>query len=208
MSFLEQRIDPRITQGIVFRETVPGRTIARLPGGAIAQNFVSSMPLTAGDLVHGVRSASEYQTLIDAWYIVMFTPYEGLRVKNWRDFQATLTNTSATFVTGSTTVLQLQRKHTFGGITFLRDIKKPCASPAVVVYRTRTGSTASIAATVDTTTGLATISGHTSGDTYTWTGEFDIPMTFTSNEWGASIEGTSSNVFVVSGSIQMEEIRP
>jgi uncharacterized protein (TIGR02217 family) len=206
MAFLEQRIDAKITRGVRFTETVPGRVMNRYPNGRLVQNFEGEVPLTTCDLAHGVRSSADFQALLDAWYIVNFTPYEGLRVKNWRDYIATQTNTSATFLSGSTTQLQLQRLHTFGGVTFLRDIRKPCASPAVVVYRTRTGATSSIAATVDTTTGIATISGHVSGDTYTWTGEFDIPMTFTDNEWAATLEVHTSNLHLVSGTVRMEEL--
>jgi uncharacterized protein (TIGR02217 family) len=207
MAFLEQRIDAKITRGVVFTETVPGRTFVRLASGKTKQNFQASAPLTLCDLSHGVRSAAEYQTLLDAWYVVMFTPYEGLRVRNWRDYIATQDNSRCTFVTGSTTVLQLQRVHTFGGQTYLRSIKKPCAAPAPVVYRTRTGATSSIAASVETTTGLATISGHVEGDTYTWAGEFDLPMTFSANEWRASLEVSTINLHVVSGEIAMEELR-
>jgi uncharacterized protein (TIGR02217 family) len=205
MAFLETRLDAKITQGVTFTEAVPGRTIARLPNGRLYQNFTAAMPLTSCDLSHGVRTAAEYQAVLDAWYIVSFTPYEGLRVKNWRDFQATAANTTLTFITGST--WQLQRLHSFGGIQFKRDIKKPCASPSIVITRNRSGSFTTASATVDTTTGIATISGHVGGDTYTWAGEFDIPMTFTANEWSASLDGGGGAVYAVSGTIQMEEIR-
>lgn len=205
IDFLEQRIDAKITRGVVFAETVPGRNIVRLPSGKTAQSFQASMPLTTCDLSHGVRSAADYQTVLDAWYIVNFTPYSGLRVKNWRDYIASQSNTALTFITGST--WQLQRKHVFGGVTFLRDIKKPCASPAVVIYRTRSAVITTASATVDTTTGIATISGHMEGDTYTWSGEFDLPMFFTDNEWSASLEVHTSNLHVTSGNIKMEELR-
>lgn len=205
MAFLEQRLDSKITEDVVFTETNPGRTIARLRSGKIGQDFPSSMPMTICDLVHGIRSAAEYQTVVDAWYIVNFTPYTGLRVKNWRDFRATQANTALTFITGST--WQLQRKHTFGGATFLRNIKKPCASPAVVIYRTRDSVVSTASATVDTTTGIATISGHVEGDTYTWTGEFDLPMTFTDNEWRATLKVHIENLHIASGSILMEELK-
>lgn len=205
MSFLEARIDSKITHGVIFAETVPGRVIARTASGKMNQVFLSSMPLTTCDLSHGVRSAADYQAVLDAWYIVNFTPYEGLRVKNWRDYIATQANTSLTFITGTT--WQMQRKHTFGGVTFLRDIKKPCASPAPVIYRTRASVVTTAIATVDTTTGIATITGHAGGDTYTWTGEFDIPMTFSGNEWSASLEVNTDNLHVISGTIAMEEVR-
>lgn len=207
MAFLEQRIDARITRGVTFAETVPGRSIVQTRAGKTAQEFLSSAPLTTCDLSHGVRSAAHFLTLLDAWYIVMFTPYEGLRVKNWRDYIATQANTTATLLTGSTTELQLQRLHAFGGIQFKRDIQKPCASPAVVVYRTRGGSTSVITAAVDTTTGIATISGHADGDIYTWTGQFDLPMTFAENEWAATLEVSTQNLHLVSGTIKMREVR-
>lgn len=205
MAFLESRLDAKITRGVVFAETNPGRSIAELRSGYIGQDFASSMPLTTCNLSHGVRSAAEYQTVLDAWYVVNFTPYEGLRVKNWRDYIATQDNTSLSFITGST--WQLQRKHTFGGITFLRDIKKPCALPAIVVYRTRAAVVSTASATVDTTTGIATITGHVADDTYTWTGEFDIPMTFADNEWSASLEVHTQNLHVISGEINMRELK-
>lgn len=207
MAFLESRLEARITRGVTFTETVPGRTLRRYASGGLDQEFIASAPILRCDLSHGVRSAEDYQAILDAWMVVMFTPYEGLRVKNWRDYLATQSNTSATFLAASTTQLQLQRKHTFGGITFLRDIKKPCASPVVTVYRTRSGSSSSIASTVDTVTGIATISGHVGGDTYTWEGEFDFPMTFSDNEWQATLEVSTQNLHVVSGSISMEEVR-
>ena len=35
---------------------------------------------------------------------------------------------------------------------------------------------------IDTATGIATISGHVSGDTYNWAGEFDVPVTFSGSK--------------------------
>lgn len=98
------------------------------------------------------------------------------------------------------------RRHLFGGIEYLRSIKKPCASPASTVYRTRSGSTTLISATVDTTTGIATISGHVVGDTYTWAGEFDVPVTFVDDEWTSSLEVNTQNLHVMSQSIKLEEL--
>ena len=203
MAFLEQRLDPRITVGAVFTETIPGRSLIRFPSGRLEQNFLSARPLLTCELEHGIRKAADYQTVLDAWMVVMLTPYEGLRVKNWRDYQATKTNTNLTFITGST--WQLQRKHTFGSVTVLRNITKP-VSPTVTVFRTRSMVETTATATIDYTTGIATITGHAVGDTYTWTGEFDFPMTFSSNEWQASLEANQGGVAVVSGTIQMEQV--
>lgn len=206
MAFLEQRLDTRITHGAIGGPSVPGRVKRYLPNGELYQNFTSTRPVHRYDVSHGLRSRADFQTVLDAFYVVMFTPYTGLRYKDWRDFIATQANTRATLLAGSTTQLQLQRRHVFGGIQFLRDIKKPCAAPTPTVYRTRSGSTSSISATVDTTTGIATISGHVNGDTYTWIGEFDVPVTFVDDEWTGSLEVNTENLHVNSAPIKLEEL--
>jgi uncharacterized protein (TIGR02217 family) len=203
MAFLEQRLDPRITVGAVFTETIPGRSLIRFPSGRLEQNFLSAAPLLTCELQHGIKTAADYQRVLDAWMVVMLTPYEGLRVKCWRDYQATQLNTTLTLISGSD--YQLQRKHTFGAVSVLRNITKPVTG-TVVVYRLRTGVTTVATATIDYTTGIATITGHTVGDTYTWAGEFDFPMTFSTNEWQASLEANTAGVVVVAGTIAMEQL--
>lgn len=205
MSFLEQRIDKRITLGARVSVTNPGRIKVYTESGRLTQVFTRSAPKHVVDLSHGLRSASDFHAVQDIFYVVHFTPYSGFRVRIESDYQADLTNSKATLLTGSTTILQLQRAHVFGSITMLRDIFKPVAS-TVTVYRTQTGVTSSIAATIDYATGQATISGHTSGDTYSWTGEFDVPMTFVDNEWTATLEVNDRNLHLTNDSIKLEEI--
>lgn len=197
MAFLEARLDAKVTRSVQFIETVPGRDLIRYQSGKLKQNFTAALPITRCELIHGLRSSADYQIVLDAWYIVMFTPYEGLRVKNWRDYIATRTNTSLTLISGS--IYQLNRKHTFGGINFIRPIYKPVASTVVVYDAGGTPLTASI----DYTNGQATVTGTPAS----WSGEFDLPMTFTDNEWSASLEVSTNNLHVFSGSIAMEEIR-
>lgn len=197
MAFLEARLDAKVTRSVQFIETVPGRDLIRYQSGKLKQNFTAALPITRCELIHGLRSAADYQIVLDAWYIVMFTPYEGLRVKNWRDYIATRTNTSLTLISGS--IYQLNRKHTFGGINFIRPIYKPVSGTVVVYDAGGTPLTASI----DYATGQATVTGTPAS----WSGEFDLPMTFTDNEWSASLEVSTNNLHVFSGSIALEEIR-
>lgn len=196
--FLDQRMDTRITRGAQGGPTVPGRTKVYLPGGKLTQSFNATMPLHKYDVSHGLRSAADFQTLVDLWYVISFTPYTGFRYKDWRDYIATRVNTTLTLISGTT--WQLQRTHTFGGITFKRDIVKPCLLPAVIVYDAG-GST--MTGTLDTTTGLWT----GAGTPHDWTGEFDIPVTFTDNEWMGTLEVHTDNLHVTSGEIKLEEIR-
>ena len=199
LSFFEHRLDTRITHGATGGPTVPGRVKRYTATGRLSQNFSASRPLHRYDVSHGLRSRDDYQTVLDLWYVVMFTPYAGFRFKDWRDYQATRTNTKLTLVTGTT--WKLQRRHVAGGIEFLRDIVKPCASPAVVVYD---ASGSPLGATVNTTTGQVEVP---SGTPATWTGEFDVPVTFSDDDWtDSSLEVSTANLHVMTGPIKLEEI--
>jgi uncharacterized protein (TIGR02217 family) len=197
MAFLESRLDTKITHGCSFYIDQPNRTMLRRSGGKLKQIFGASLPIHRCDLSHGVRSRADFQTILDLFYVVMFTPYEGFRVKDWRDFIATATNSALELVSGSD--YQLQRKHTFGGVTFLRDITKPVAS-TVKVYN---ASNVELASTVDYETGIATVTGTPAY----WTGEFDIPMTFSDNTWTGTLEVHTNNLHVSSSPIRLEEVR-
>lgn len=197
MAFLESRISPRITADTDFVVTHPSRTKVYTYGGRLEQEFGDSPPVHKVNLALGVRSKADYQSLIDAFYIVMFTPYEGLRVKNWQDFQATATNSAVASLGGGE--YQLQRRHSFGGISYLRDIKKP-VSGTVAVYAA--GGTP-LTATVDTTDGTFTV---VSGTPAYWVGEYDIPMTFSDDQWRARLEVSTQNLHMVIDPIMMEEL--
>lgn len=200
LAFFDYQLDTKITQGATGGPTVPGRVKRYSAGGRLTQNFSVGAPIHKYDVSHGLRSQADYQTVLDLWYVVMFTPYAGFRFKDWRDYKATRDNTKLTNITGST--WQLQRRHVSHGVEFLRDITKPCASPAVVVYDA--GGVA-LTATVDTATGIATVP---SGTPATWAGQFDVPVTFTDDEWtNASLEVNLANLHVMCGPIQLEEIR-
>lgn len=199
LAFFEYRLDARITQGATGGPTVPGRVKRYLPSGRLAQNFNAQAPIHRYDVSHGLRSRDDYQTVLDLWYVVMFTPYSGFRFKDWRDFTATRNNTKLTLISGNT--WQLQRRHVAGSIEFLRDIVKPCASPAIVIYDA--GGTP-LTASVDTQTGIATVTGTPA----TWTGEFDVPVTFSDDDWvSSSLEVNTQNLHIMSAPIKLEEIR-
>lgn len=204
-TFLEKRIDPRITEG-AQGGPVGQRDMVRRPSGWLDQEFYRSYAMHRYDVSHGIKTLEQFEAVRALFYVVMFTPYLGFRFKDWSDYLATLANSRATFITGSTTVLQLQRVYAMDDLEYLRDIFKPVSS-TVVVYRTRTGVTSAISSTVDYETGRATISGHTSGDTYSWTGEFDVPVTFTDDEWIAEMRGYTERLFMSSLPIKLEEIR-
>jgi hypothetical protein len=204
--FLHSRISERVTAGTNFHVEHPSRLKLYNAAGGLEQVVGSSPPKHYVNLAHGIKTQEDFLSIQDAFYVVVFTPHTGLLVKNWQDFVATQSNSRGTIAGGSPSELQLQRAHTFGSVTLLRNIYKPRATPTPAVYRTRAAVTTQIASSVDTTTGIASISGHIGGDTYTWTGEFDLPMTFSDNQWRARLEGSKNNLWVVSEPILMEEL--
>lgn len=203
-TFLEARLSTKITAGATGGPRVMGRQKTYLPNGRLVQNFVASVPLHEFDVSHGLRNAADFQTVLDIFYVVAFTPYSGFRFRWQADYLATQANSRLTLISGAN--YQLQRVHTFGGVTILRDIKKPVTG-TVLVYRTRSGAVTIASASIDYTTGIAIISGHVSGDTYTWEGQFDIPVTFVDDTWIGSLEVNTSNLHVQSSAIRLEELK-
>lgn len=199
MAFLEQRIDTRVTNETRFVVKHPARVKLYSGSGALeGQNFSDSAPVHRVNLAHGIRTAAQFQAIVDAFYIVMFTPYEGLRVKNPQDFRATLTNSTVASVGGGT--YQLQRRHTFGGINLARNITKPCNDGSIVVYD---ASDTPLTPTINYATGTFTVAAGTPAK---WAGNFDTPMTFEAEEWGAQFEASEGGVLSISEPIWMEEV--
>lgn len=197
MAFLESRISDRITAETEFEVEHPTR-LKLYAQGRLEQVFGDSPPRHVVNLALGVRNKADFQELVDAFYVVMFTPYTGLRVKNWQDYQATATNSAIASLGAG--VYQLQRKHVFGAITYLRDIKKPVNNGALAVYD---AGNVALTATVDYTAGTFTV---VSGTPSYWIGEFDLPMTFVDSRWRARLEVSTQNLHLVNEPIMMEEI--
>lgn len=206
MAFLEERLDSRIERGATGGPKNEGRSKVYTASGKLSQAFQWSAPLQEWDVSHGLKSLSDFESLRAMWYVVNFTPYAGFRFRDWSDFVATQANSRLTFISGST--WQLQRVYTFRGITFARKISKPSAGAAIWRTASGGGSATLASASVDTTTGVATIGGHTAGDTYTWEGQFDVPVTFVDNSLPVTLEsGDQSGPLVIPGSIKLEEVR-
>lgn len=203
MAFLEQRLSDRTEFGAKGGPVNHGRQMIRTASGRLRQVFTWSEPLHTYTVSHGVLDQAQMEELRSFWYVVNFTPYEGFRFRDWTDYQATQDNSRCTLISGSD--YQLQRIYKVGSIEFVRKIQKPASG--AVVYRTRSSVVSAATASVDTTTGIATISSHVSGDTYTWVGEFDIPVTFSDQEWVSELlAATQQSQLTDSPEINLEEI--
>lgn len=203
MAFLEQRLSPRIERGAVGGPINRGRQMVRTAGGKLRQVFTWAEPLREYTINHGIMGAADARELLSLWYVVNFTPYEGFRFRDWSDYVATQATSRCTLISGSN--YQLQMVYTFAGIEFVRRITKPV--DGAQVYRTRLGVVSAASAVISTSTGVAEISGHTAGDTYTWEGQFDVPVTFSGNEWMPQAEALANDgVVATMPTIQLEEV--
>lgn len=209
LTFLEAPIDDAVARGMERTLDDPSRTMLYGPTGQLTQNFKAAAMVYRYDLAPGIKYAEQFLSVQAIWHVVRKGangPYSGFLVKDWGDFKLTQSNSRLTLVTGSVYQINRVYSYTFGAITdeSLRPIYKPAAG--LIVKRTRSGVVTTATATVDTTTGLATISGHAGGDTYTCVGSFLVPVTFSENQWTAKLDGGGKTMVVVSGSIKLEDI--
>lgn len=198
MAFYEQLFPPRISAnmtggpGFLVRE-------ANTVGGQRYTQRDDPYPIHEFQLAHPIRSGQDFEEL-RAFFWVIGGSADGFRFKDFSDFRATQQNTTLTLITGST--YQLCRTYASAAPagsawltasrTFIRPIYKPVSG--LKVYRTRSGSTTDItgSSTITTTNGRVVISGHMSGDTYTWEGEFHIPVAFMNPKAAFQVIGGSS----------------
>ena len=197
MAFLESRMSVHIERGARVIRTNRGRTKAYTGSGKMSQDFAWSAPISEFDISHGILLPTGHEEIDAMWHVVHFTPYEGLRFRNWADYQGVKANTS--LVNISSNLWQLRRKYTFASITFYRTIYKPTSDVVVM-----TSGDTPCTFTLDTTTGIATV---TSGTPSYWTGTFDYPVTFKENEMATRLDGVTSHLILVADSIILEEIR-
>lgn len=197
MAFLESRMSARIERGAKGGPTNRGRRKVYSTSGKMNQVFEWSAPISEFDISHGILLPDGYAEIEAMWHVIHFTPYSGCRFRNWADYQAVKANTTLTNIVSNT--YQLQRKYTFASITYKRNIYKPNAGVAIF-----DASDVACTASVDTTTGIATV---TSGTPSYWTGTFDMPVTFKDNDLMMRLDGTTSNLLLVADPILLEEIR-
>lgn len=206
MDFFEHRLDERISYGARGGPTWK-TTRVRSTSGRQWTNREWDYPLHRYQVGQSVKTNADFETIRALFYVVA-GGYEGFRFKDWADYEATQSNSRLVLASGSPTAWQLCRVYTVAGREFVRPIYKPCASPTPQVYRTRSGVTTLITASVDTTSGLAVFAGHVAGDTYTWVGEFDVPVNFADDELESEIVDDGGDDFLVRWpSIVLEEIR-
>lgn len=178
MAFFDQRLSTRIMLGAKGGPMF-STTVATTTSGKRYPNRNWQYPLHRWNLGEAIRSEADFEEVLALFWNVDGMA-DSFRFRPPLDHTLTKANSRLTFISGNT--WQINRVYALGSRERLRPIKKPALDmAAVAVYRTRDSVETVASATVDGDTGIATISGHVEGDTYTCTGEFDVPVHFTTD---------------------------
>lgn len=205
MSFFEHQMNPDLSFG-AKGGPVFSTSKAYAQGGQRYVNKNWTYPLHRYDIQHCIKSWSDFKEVRNFHYNVAGA-YDGFRFKDWADYETDGTGL-LTLISGSN--YQMHKRYVTGSRTFSRKIQKPVTG--ALIYRTRASVVTNItgSSTVTTTTGIVAVTGHVGGDTYTWVGQFDVPVAFESDEFMPAIinkGGADEEFLMESGPISLEEIR-
>lgn len=134
---------------------------------------------------YGIRNQADFDAILKLFHAVQGRAV-GFRYKDWSDYKScditgtpSATDQAVGTGNGSSTIFQLVKKYTVGGVTLARYIKKPVAGTVLVALN----GSATSAFTVDTTTGLVTMTSAPGvGVVVTCGFEFDVPVRFDVDE--------------------------
>lgn len=104
----------------------------------------------------------------------------GFRLKDWTDY--TCTDEALTNPYPNKTI-QLKKTYTSGGVSEARLIQKPCNNATFVLKCNTVPMVVTTDYSIDYTTGIITlVATPASGDVFTWSGEFDVPVRFDTDQ--------------------------
>jgi uncharacterized protein (TIGR02217 family) len=189
MSFIEERLLESLSYGFSGGPTW-ATNIVTLRSGISRRNVRRDRPLHRFRGSFDRRQEADIQTLLGAFNATAGAAY-GFRFKNPLEYQAF--DELIGVGTGVEQDLQLVRSYVFGPNTRTVSVRKP--NNDVVVRNLETGAV--VASSVDTTTGIVTLTAPP-GDRLSWTGTFDLPVTFDSDEFVAVIENWDATTVDIS----------
>lgn len=204
MAFFEERFPDSIAQGATGGPRF-STSKAVVTGGARSANKNWTAPLHEYNVAQGIKTVAQFDQVRQFFWVVD-GDYDGFRFKDYADFRVGVDRGVLTLVSGAN--YQLGFTYAYGARSVVRRIQKPVPG-TVSVFRLRVGVTTDVTgtSTIDTTTGVVAITGHTLGDTYTWSGEFDVPVAFKEGVLDAKQIGQENSLYMDWGAITLEEIR-
>jgi uncharacterized protein (TIGR02217 family) len=156
------------------------------------------------DVALAVRTATDYSIVLDHFHSARGRANFFL-FKDFLDYRVEQPNGVLLNNSGSPGEYHLAKTYGTGPTAWTRRITRP-RQGYVTVYRTRAGSTTEIAVSIDYQTGELGITGDIVGDTYSWSGQFYVPVRYGSDEMPAMVpnrKGNSGDLLVICDSITL-----
>jgi uncharacterized protein (TIGR02217 family) len=176
--FIETRLLEDMAYGFSGGPTYNTQIVA-LRSGIMRRNVQRSRPLNRFSGSFDRREDGVVAALLAA-HNATYGAAAGFRFKNWLDYEA-IDEVIGT-ATGSVQSLQLVKNYAFGAASNAVMIRKPVAGTVQLK-----ANGVPILSTTNTTTGVVTFTAP-AGHIITWSGEFDIPVSFENDEFAAMIE--------------------
>lgn len=185
---------PRFPDEIAFSASVGPRFRTDVAEGATGfqqRNAVQPAPLYQWDIASALREMDNVTALTyglravrDYFNAAKGRAY-GFRIKNFFDYSDEGAGILGTG-NGVLTAFQMLRRYTVGGLSTDKPIQKPIAATIAVYINAVLQSSGY---TLNSTTGVVTFSSPPAGGTaLTWTGQYDLPGHFDSDEFRARPE--------------------
>lgn len=172
------------------------------------------------EVAHAIRTQSEYAAVRAHFHMARG------RARKWRfpdplDYHTNESGINGTgedtrqpaLATATANQYQAHKRYGTGVDAYDRKITR-LRTGTIAVYRTRGATITNItgSTTIAVETGIFTVTGHVGGDTYQWTGEFDVPCRYDVDRLPAAIPnkqgGTNApELFVEGGAIPIVEVR-
>lgn len=192
MAFIETQFPVNISYhpigGPAFSTTVVG-----VESGAEYRAQAWGQALRRYEVSHAARRPIIASQIVSL-FMVAQGKLNGFRLKDWTDFEAT--SAEGVFVMLTATTFQAYKRYTFGSATHDRKIVKLATTPVV---------TGGATPTWNLNTGVLTVA---SGTPSAWSGQFDVPVRFDTDELKSELLDKSRGQFVVAfNSIPLVELR-
>lgn len=177
MSFIEERLLDELAFG--FSGGPTWRTLVTpLRNRFERRNVQASRPQHQFRGSFDRREAEVVEILLNTYNATFGAAY-GFRFRNYLDYRSE--SEPLGLASGVSQSIQLVKTYTFGGQSNAVPIRKPNSD--VIIY----ADGIAIAATVITTTGMVTVTADP-GQILTWSGTFDVPVRFETDDFAATME--------------------
>lgn len=214
VNFHEVQLPPSISQGAVGGPRF-STSITALSSGEEHRNINWSGRRGEWDVAYGLRTPEQIEELLDFFHARRGRAY-GFRYKDWSDYQVPrwtnfpgdMGGLPVWFTTnGSGRTFQLTKLYSDAGGTFTRLIQKPVPGTLKLIGAGGAEIHSPADFTVDTTTGIVTLStaiGATTGTQISGACEFDVPVRFDTDDMKIQVQTTTNMAW---NAIPVVEIR-